>query len=150
DQGRVTVLDRHMPGHGASFGNAGTFATYAIMPLSQPGLMRDIPQLLFSRHSPFHLRWRHLATLAPWLMRFVGESRPARVQHNLKQLAYLLHRADHDWRRLLQAADAESLIQRRGCLYTFQTQARWQQAAREHEILARHGIEYRVLDAQGI
>lgn len=144
----VTLLERDTPGHGASLGNAGTFATYAITPLAQPALLRQTPHLLTSRDSPFHLRWRHLPRLLPWLLRFVAEARPARVRHNIEHLNHLMARADADWQRLLVAADAESLMTRRGCLYTYQTHAAWEQAAHEHETLGRNGVVYRVLNEQ--
>ncbi|MDR5901964.1 FAD-dependent oxidoreductase [Halomonas icarae] len=86
----VTLLERDTPGHGASLGNAGTFATYAVSPLSTPSLLRQAPYLLSARDSPFHLRWRHLPRLTPWLLRFVTEARPARVQHNVEHLSYLI------------------------------------------------------------
>ncbi|MDR5902793.1 NAD(P)/FAD-dependent oxidoreductase [Halomonas icarae] len=57
-------------------------------------------------------------------------------------------RANDDWQRLLNAADAESLVTRRGCLYTFQTEAAWVQASHKHDTLAWSGIHYRVLNAQ--
>ncbi|MGE4535197.1 NAD(P)/FAD-dependent oxidoreductase [Halomonas sp.] len=142
----VTLLERDTPGHGASLGNAGTFATYAITPLAQPALLRQTPYLLTSRDSPFHLRWRHMPRLLPWLLRFVAEARPARVRHNIEHLSYLMARADSDWQRLLVAADADSLVTRRGCLYTYQTQAAWEQAIHEHDTLAWNGIRYRVLN----
>ena len=52
-EGREVVLvDPDDPGMGASYGNAGTIADYAVSPVGTPDVLRALPSLLFSRNSP--------------------------------------------------------------------------------------------------
>lgn len=69
----VVLIEPDEPGgrQAASYGNGTWINPGAVMPLSVPGLWRDVPGYLLDRGSPFTIRWRHLPALAPWLFRFV-------------------------------------------------------------------------------
>ena len=56
---------RTCPGSGASYGNAGTIADYAVMPVGTPDVLRNLPSLLFNRTSPLSIRTGALPALAP-------------------------------------------------------------------------------------
>ena len=60
DGHQVTVYDPAGAAGGASFGNAGTFANYACIPVNNPSVFRDLPRYLLSGDSPFRLRWSYL------------------------------------------------------------------------------------------
>ena len=61
----VMLVDPQEPGSGASYGNAGTIADYAVMPVGTPAVLRDLPRLLFDRHSPLAIRRAAILSLAP-------------------------------------------------------------------------------------
>ncbi len=42
----VALIDPSPPGSGASFGNAGTFADYACVPVGNPDVLKNLPKLL--------------------------------------------------------------------------------------------------------
>src|SRR5438270_872912 len=46
DGHRVTVLDPRGPGEGASFGNAGCLNGSSVVPMSMPGMLRQVPRWL--------------------------------------------------------------------------------------------------------
>ena len=46
----VMLIDPAEPGSGASWGNAGTIADYAIMPVASPAVLKNLPALLFNRN----------------------------------------------------------------------------------------------------
>ena len=77
DGHEVVLLDPNMPGSGASYGNAGTIADYAVMPVGTPDVLRNLPSLLFDRNSPLSIRRGALASLAPWLLRFAARTTSA-------------------------------------------------------------------------
>ena len=56
DGHQVTLYDPAGAAGGASFGNAGTFASYACIPVNNPTVFRDLPRYLFSSASPLRLR----------------------------------------------------------------------------------------------
>jgi D-amino-acid dehydrogenase len=122
DRGREVVLvDPGQPGMGASHGNAGTIAGYATSPVGTPDVLRALPSLLFSRTSPLAIRHRALPGLLPWLLRFVWQSLPARANRNAQALAALLADAGERWDDLTLRVEGAGILQRRGCLYLYET-----------------------------
>jgi D-amino-acid dehydrogenase len=119
----VIVIDPAEPGSGASYGNAGTIADYAVQPVGTPDVLRNLPSLLFDRNSPLAIRRAALPSLAPWLMRFARQSLPAAARRNAQAIAALMAPALPDWEALAAEVGGEALMQRRGCLYVYETQA---------------------------
>ncbi len=78
DGRQVLLIEPNGLGSGASFGNAGTIADYATLPVANPGVLRDLPGLLSGGDSPFALRRSSLVALMPWLMRFWFNCLPPR------------------------------------------------------------------------
>ncbi len=129
DQGREVVLvDPGAPGMGASYGNAGTIAGYATSPVGTPDVLRSLPTLMLSRTSPLAIRHRALPSLAPWLLRFLWQSLPARAARNSRALATLLSDAAERWDDLALRVQGAGILQRRGCLYLYETPAARQAA----------------------
>jgi D-amino-acid dehydrogenase len=52
DGQQVSLYEPRGAAGGASFGNAGTFANYACIPLNNPSVFRDLPRYLFASQSP--------------------------------------------------------------------------------------------------
>jgi glycine/D-amino acid oxidase-like deaminating enzyme len=43
DRDEILIADPNEPEHGASFGNAGVFGTSSVVPMSMPGIIRQLP-----------------------------------------------------------------------------------------------------------
>ncbi len=119
----VVLLDPNMPGSGASYGNAGTIADYAVMPVGTPEVLRNLPSLLFDRMSPLSIRKGALMALAPWLLRFARQSLPGAARRNAQAIARLLASAGPGWEALAAEIGGADILQRRGCLYLYETAA---------------------------
>ncbi|MFN5997544.1 MAG: NAD(P)/FAD-dependent oxidoreductase, partial [Paracoccaceae bacterium] len=142
DQGREVVLvDPGQPGMGASYGNAGTIAGYATSPVGTPDVLRSLPSLLFSKTSPLAIRHRALPTLAPWLLRFLWQSLPAQAERNSRALAALLANAGSLWDDLALRVQGAGILQRRGCLYLYETPQAFTAAWTELDQRRRLGVE---------
>jgi glycine/D-amino acid oxidase-like deaminating enzyme len=121
-EGREVVLvDPGTPGMGASYGNAGTIADYAVMPVGSPDVLRNLPSLLFDRNSPLSIRRAALPALMPWLARFARQSLPGATRRNAHAIAALVADACPSWEMLAGRIGAEAILQRRGCLYLYET-----------------------------
>lgn len=127
----VTLIDPADPGMGASYGNAGTIADYAVAPVGTPDVLRNLPSLLFSRSSPLAIRHSALPSLAPWLLRFALQSLPKPAARNARALAALLQDAGPLWQDLAARIDAPAILQPRGCLYLYRTPAQVRAAGSE-------------------
>ncbi len=119
----VVLVDPGDPGSGASHGNAGTIADYAVQPVGSPSVLRNLPSLLFDRDSPLAIRRAAIFGLAPWLARFLRESLPARARANAAAIAGLTLDAGPQWQALAAEIGATELIRDRGALYLYETPA---------------------------
>jgi glycine/D-amino acid oxidase-like deaminating enzyme len=117
----VVLVDPGLPGMGASYGNAGTIAGYAVSPVGTPAVLRSLPSLMFSRTSPLAIRHRALPSLMPWLLRFLWQSLPAQAERNARAIAALLGDASERWDDLALRVAGAGILQRRGCLYLYET-----------------------------
>ncbi|WP_127901799.1 NAD(P)/FAD-dependent oxidoreductase [Solirhodobacter olei] len=117
----VVLIDPNPPGSGASFGNAGTIADYAVMPVGTPDVLKSLPSLLFDRNSPLAIRKAALPTLAPWLLRFAAQSLPGPARRNSAVLARLLSDAGARWRDLAAEVGAAEGLGQTGNLYLYDT-----------------------------
>jgi D-amino-acid dehydrogenase len=146
----VLLIDRAEPGAGASYGNAGTIADYAVQPVGTPDVLRNLPGLLFDRNSPLSIRKAALPTLAPWLMRFAWQSLPGAARVNAQALAALLADAAPRWRALAADASAGELLQDRGCLYWYQSDADYCAAEADMAFRSKLGVTVELLSAHDL
>ena len=124
----LVVIDPNLPGSGASYGNAGTIADYAVMPVGSPDVLRNLPSLLFDRNSPLAIRRAALPSLAPWLLRFAAQSLPGPTRRNAAAIAALSADASASWQDLAARLDAKDIMRQSGCLYLYPSQAAFQAA----------------------
>ena len=145
----VVIIDPNEPGSGASFGNAGTFADYACVPVGTPDVLRNLPSLLLDTNSPFSLRWAALFQIAPWLVQFARQSLPQAARTNAVALAGLLAEALPAWEEMTVEAGAEKLMRRNGCLYLQQNPYRASQSW-AHAIRSELGVHQEILTAEEV
>jgi D-amino-acid dehydrogenase len=146
-EGREVVLvDPETPGTGASYGNAGTIADYAVMPVGSPDVLKNLPSLLFDKNSPLAIRREALPSLAPWLMRFARQSLPAATRRNAAAIAALVADACPSWEGLAERTGATDLMQRRGCLYLYETAAAYRAAETDMAFRRTQGITVDLID----
>ncbi len=116
---QVTLVDPAPPGSGASYGNAGTIADYAVYPVGHPGILGQIPSLLFNRDSPLAIQRSALGSVAPWLVQFLLECRGARFKANTHAITALVADAAPRWQALAEEVDGNTLLHSKGCLYVY-------------------------------
>jgi D-amino-acid dehydrogenase len=129
DGADVTLLDPAGPGGHASASNAGMITNFSVLPLGNSNLLRNVPRMLLDPLSPLRIRWSYAPSIAPWLVRFVLSSRPARVKELSRTLAELAARVTPAYEPLLAAAGAEDLIRRSGVLTLYRSDDRFAHGA---------------------
>jgi len=150
DGHQVSLYEPRGAASGASFGNAGTFANYACIPVNNPSVFRDLPRYLFASQSPLRVRWSHLHRLAPWLARFMWASTPARYSATASALSHLLARAQSGYDAMLAEADLQRFVRPQECLYLYSSATAFQGARETLALRRRLGVEADILDAQAI
>ena len=138
----VCVIDRLAPGEATSYGNAGGVATGEIIPLSVPGVLRDVPRWLIDPLGPLAVRWTYLPRALPWLLRFVRAGSAQRVRPLAGALATLSHAARPPLEELLAAAGLEDLLARNDCLYLYENEQQLVAERLHWDLRREHGIPF--------
>lgn len=150
DGHRVHLIDPQPPGEGCSYGNAGIFATESIHPLATPDTLRALPGMLLNRDAGVVLRWPHLPRMLPWLVRFLANARPRRVEAITRVLAELCGAAEAAYRPLIEGRPAGELVRRTGWATVFETERAFDTGRRALDDARRHGVSAHVLDGNAL
>jgi D-amino-acid dehydrogenase len=138
----VIILDPSNPGEGTSFGNAGCFNGSSVVPMSMPGMIRNVPGWLTDPLGPLVVRWSYLPTLAPWLVRFFMAGAEEKVQRQARALRTLLDQGIETLAPLVLNAGAQDLIQRLGHLFVYRSLASWDKEGRAWRLRRDNGITW--------
>ncbi len=147
DGHQVTVVDRDDPGQGCSFGNAALLVPTYCVPLSMPGTMWNVPGWLLDPLSPLSIRWRDMAALTPWFLRFILAGSRARSGASSKALRALHENCVSDFQSFFGSMGAGHLISKRGIIYAYESQKNFNKAAGDWQIIRQHGGVAEVLGA---
>ncbi|HKF71057.1 MAG TPA: FAD-dependent oxidoreductase [Stellaceae bacterium] len=143
----VFVLDPGAPGEGASFGNAGCLNGSSVVPMSMPGMIRNVPGWLLDPMGPLAIRWRYLAVIAPWLVRFIRAGAPEHVKAQARALRALLAPSIETLLPLAKAAGVADLIHRAGHLWVYRTEESFRKDTGAWHLRRDNGVVVTELDA---
>lgn len=146
----VVLIDRHGPGEGASFGNAGVLARSAVNPVPMPGLAARIPGMLASPSSPLFMRWRRLPGALPWLLRYLSHAKAPIAERTAALLAGLIGDSVEDHRRLAARSPAQRYIVPSDYFYIYRTAHERGGDARILSLKAANGFRFEMLDEPGL
>jgi D-amino-acid dehydrogenase len=146
DGHEVVVIDRNGPAEGASRGNAGIFAIGHVVPIGTPAILKRVPAMLLDSTSPLTIRSSYITQIAPWLIRLLAASTPRRVEAISHALAAILGPALESYQPMLQGAGASDLVQRRGWLILYETEASRRAAEPDLDLRRSRGIKLEELD----
>lgn len=123
DGKQVTVIDRQQPMSGCSAGNAGYLSQANIFPPASRDVMRRLPGLLLSRQGPLVIRPSYLPRLVPWGIRALRASAAPECDRIARSMAAMMAKSLASFDDLLAAASAGHLIDRKGSLVVFKSEA---------------------------
>ena len=146
----VTIADSDEPGAGTSSGNACTIADYATIPVNSSSIFNRIPQLLFSKNSPFSLNPFFALGNVPWLIKFLSHCREDQVSEISRKLAILLNATYDGLTPLIEMANAQDLLQQKGCMYVYKTEADFQAAKSSNQVRRDLGASFTELNQADI
>src|SRR5690625_4633407 len=104
------LIDRDTPASGCSSGNAGILAIYGVTPVSMPGLWKQAPKMLLDPMGPLTIRWQHLFSIAPWLLKFLRAGKIKEVEKSAAALSSLVSSSFTSYQQLLKGTGLESLL----------------------------------------
>ncbi|MEJ6709361.1 MAG: FAD-binding oxidoreductase [Amylibacter sp.] len=137
---RVILLDRGKPGMGASYGNAGLIAQWAIVPVNTPSLWKDAPKYLLNPNSPLFLKWTHLPKMLPWIAKFMSNANAADTQRMIDNLIPILTDAVDQHKSLVRGTPLEHWISNSKFSYAYNTLKDFKKDAFSWDQKARAGF----------
>jgi D-amino-acid dehydrogenase len=150
DGHRVSIVEPGEPGNeqAASYGNGCWLSPASVVPMSVPGLWRQVPGYIADPLGPLAIRWRYFPRLLPWLVRYARSGATvAKVEAIARALGPLLADAPLRHKRLADAAGVGALIERKGLLYVFPSRADFLAESLAWRLRRENGIAWIELDA---
>jgi D-amino-acid dehydrogenase len=140
---KVTVFDRTGICEETSSGNAAAFAFSDVLPLSQKGMMRNLPRWLADPLGPLAIPPAYLPKLTPWLWRFWRAGSPTRYESALAAQAALMKLAEAEWMALMDRSGTRKMLREDGSLELYESEAEFQASLPGWAARDRFGIDYR-------
>ncbi|WP_246029068.1 NAD(P)/FAD-dependent oxidoreductase [Parashewanella tropica] len=144
---QVTVVDKEGVAAGASYGNAGNFATEQVFPLASPELLLKVPQMLLDPLGPFRIKPNYFIKALPWFKRFIGELCPDKIIKNSSGIALLNSQAIKEMKSLLEYCERPELLKQKGSLLVFESTP-FKEVRTQYEAYKNQGIPVQLLSAE--
>jgi D-amino-acid dehydrogenase len=141
----VVLIDSQGPGECCSKGNAGALSPGSCIPLSGPGMLSKIPGWLIDPLGPLRIRPGYLASVLPWLIRFVIAGRAGNIAGLADALLALHTNTFENYEPLVANANCQDLIRRTGTLTVYKTDGSLAGSQREWRLREERQIHQRVL-----
>ncbi|MEQ8290999.1 MAG: FAD-binding oxidoreductase [Roseovarius sp.] len=146
----VTLIDKDHPGAGASYGNAGLLAQWAIVPMNSPDLRKSAFKYLTSPDSPLFFQRNAWPTLVPWLWQFFRNATPERNVHMTEGLTHILTDSVAQHRALTRGTRAEDWIADSDLLYAYADRAAFEADAASWETKRRAGFTPEIIEGPAV
>ncbi len=150
DGQRVTLVEPGDPGgeQAASYGNGCWLSASSVVPVSMPGLWKQVPGYLLDPLGPLTVRWRYFPRAMPWLLRFLrAGATVARAELLSRGMGPLVADSPERHAALAGEAGVAHLIRHAGQLYVFPSRADFEAAALSWRLRREQGVKWIELDA---
>lgn len=119
----VTVIDKQGAGQGASYGNGGILTPAGNIPVSTPGLLKNVPRMWLDPNGPLFLRLRDMPRMARFFQQYRKECRADRTRAAASALAGITRDTLADHLALTMDTKAAAYISETPYLYVWHDRA---------------------------
>lgn len=146
----VTLLERGIPGMGASYGNGGILASCSIVPVTGPGLTRKSPVYLADPNFPLFLRWRYLPKLVPWLVRYMSHANEADTRRISQGLTTIVGDSLEQHQALTAGTKAAKWVQESLYSFAYRDRAAFDADSFAWQLRREAGFEPEIIQGQDV
>ncbi len=146
----VLLLDKDGPGAGASFGNAGLLAQWAIVPVNRPGIMMTGLKYMFSPKSPLFMQWSYFPKLFPWLIKYISRANDAGARRTVEALIPLLSDSVEQHIALTRGTCAEKWIAQSDLSFAYDTRAKFDADSYGWDLRREAGFEVELIEGRAV
>ena len=147
---RVILMDKGKPGMGASYGNAGLIAQWAVTPVTTSDLWKSIPNYLLNPNAPFFLKWGYLPRLTPWLIKYLSYATDNSARKIASDLAPILCDAVDQHKSLTRGTGVDKWITDSKFNYAYKAHKDFEHDAFSWEMKAQAGFKPTVLTGEQV
>jgi len=145
----VTVVDRQPgPALETSFANAGQISPGYASPWAAPGVPLKAVKWLFQRHAPLAIRPDGTLFQLQWMWEMYRNCSAERYAVNKERMVRIAEYSRDCIRALRQETGIEYEGRQQGTLQLFRTQAQFDGAAKDIEVLREAGVPFEVLRSE--
>ncbi|MGB1239473.1 MAG: NAD(P)/FAD-dependent oxidoreductase, partial [Pseudomonadales bacterium] len=143
---QVTLIDRKLPGEESSFGNAGMITPSSLLPINNPNLLRQLPNLLANKSAGFNYKLPYTVRQITPLSRFLSLSREPYCTPRIEALHQLIALSRQHHQTLSSSANCTELLRPSGWLKLYRSTAALHSAGAELSLYERYNIATRQLN----
>jgi D-amino-acid dehydrogenase len=149
-RGVETVLvDRHGPGEGTSYGNAGIIEGNTLFPYPFPRSIRALARVAFKLATEANYHAGFLPRIARWLLNVRAATTPAGLESAARTMRPLFERALAEHEALIGESGAQTYLRKTGWLRVYRSEQALDKLAAELALADEYGIPYQTLDQDG-
>jgi D-amino-acid dehydrogenase len=144
----VILIERGEICSGCSYGNACLITPSHAVPLPAPGVIKQALKWMLKEDSPLLIRPRLDFRLVNWLLQFARNCRVEPMMRGIPVLRDLCRASLGLYEELVRDEKLDFHFERRGALYVNSTNGGFEKSKRDAELLAKHGLEVRILSGR--
>ena len=146
----VTLIDREGPASGTSHGNAGILAASAVIPVTEPGILKKGARMLFNPNEPLFLRWSYLPRLLPFLVPYLRNANHKDLNRIASGLAVMMHDTADQHVALAKGTPAEKYLETGDYLFAYKSRKEFEKDRLNWDLRSRFDIRFEELDASAL
>ena len=147
---KVTLIDKEMPGTMTSYGHACTFADYANVPINNPSIFKDLPQMIFKNDSPLSIDFLYIIKNLPWAFQFLKNCKANKVEKIASSLANLLHNSRLSYDSIFKDVDVSNYISNEENIYIYDSKKSYLESEYFNKLRKKNNIKFKELSNQEI
>ena len=147
---KVTLIDKEQPGTMTSFGHACTFADYANVPVNNPSLFANIPQMLFTKDGPLAIDFYYIIKHLPWAFKFLKNCKKNKVEEIASSLASLLHHSRLSYDHIFKEVNVSEFIKNEENIYIYDSKKSYETAIYTNYLRTKNNINVKELNKKEI
>ena len=147
---KVTLIDKEQPGTMTSFGHACTFADYANVPVNNPSLFANIPQMLFTKDGPLAIDFYYIIKHLPWAFKFLKNCKKNKVEEIASSLASLLHHSRLSYDHIFKEVNVSEFIKNEENIYIYDSKKSYETASYTNYLRKKNNINVKELNKKEI
>ncbi|TDY87783.1 UNVERIFIED_ORG: glycine/D-amino acid oxidase-like deaminating enzyme, partial [Herbaspirillum seropedicae] len=144
------IIDQNEPMSACSAGNAGYLSEANIFPPASLDILKQLPQLMLAKDSPLIIQPTYLPQLLRWALPALKFNNEEKLNDIATSMASLLRVAYSSFDELVTAADATHLLDRKGGLVAYKTEAALEKKSKNVGLWNSHGLNAEIVSSEDV